>query len=69
MDFDKKKRSKKKKKKKKKDADAITIENPGYIRTGRDQMIKGGISDPRKQSIDENIQHDRHRRTRRKRSA
>lgn len=32
-------------------------------------MIKGGISDPRKQSIDENIQHDRHRRTRRKRSA
>jgi predicted HTH transcriptional regulator len=31
----------------KKDADRIIMENPGYIRTGREQMLKGGISDPR----------------------
>ncbi len=31
----------------KKDADKIILENPGYIRTGKDQMLKGGISDPR----------------------
>lgn len=28
-----------------KDADKIIMENPGYIRTGKDQMLKGGISD------------------------
>lgn len=34
-----------------KDADAIVIENPGYIRTGKDQMLKGGISDPRNKAL------------------
>lgn len=31
----------------KKDVDKIVLENPGYIRTGKEQMLKGGISDPR----------------------
>lgn len=31
----------------KKDPDKIIIENPGYIRTGKAQMLKDGISDPR----------------------
>lgn len=35
----------------KKDASAIVMENPGYIRTGRDQMLKGGISDPRNKTL------------------
>ena len=30
-----------------KDADRIVMENPGSIRTGKKQMLKGGISDPR----------------------
>ena len=34
-----------------KDANSITIENPGYIRTGKDQMLKGGISDPRNKAL------------------
>lgn len=34
-----------------KDAEKIIIENPGYIRTGKDQMLKGGISDPRNKSL------------------
>lgn len=35
----------------KKDPDKIVFENPGYIRTGRDQMLKGGISDPRNKAL------------------
>ena len=35
----------------KKDADRIIMENPGYIRTGREQMLKGGISDPRNKAL------------------
>ena len=35
----------------KKDSDKIVFENPGYIRTGRDQMLKGGISDPRNKAL------------------
>ena len=35
----------------KKDADRIIMENPGYIRTVREQMLKGGISDPRNKAL------------------
>lgn len=35
----------------KKDANKIVIENPGYIRTGKDQMLKGGVSDPRNKAL------------------
>lgn len=35
----------------KKDADSITMENPGSIRTGKKQMLKGGISDPRNKAL------------------
>ncbi|MCD8006132.1 MAG: putative DNA binding domain-containing protein [Oscillospiraceae bacterium] len=35
----------------KKNADAIIMENPGSIRTGKAQMLRGGISDPRNASI------------------
>lgn len=34
-----------------KDMDKIVIENPGYIRTGKEQMLKGGISDPRNKAL------------------
>ena len=34
-----------------KDADTIILENPGYIRTGKDQMLRGGISDPRNKTL------------------
>lgn len=34
-----------------KDPDKITIENPGSIITGKPQMLKGGISEPRNKSI------------------
>lgn len=34
-----------------KDADSIVIENPGSIRTGKAQMLKGGISDPRNKAL------------------
>lgn len=34
-----------------KDQDKIVIENPGYIRAGKDQMLKGGISDPRNKAL------------------
>ena len=34
-----------------KDTDKIITENPGYIRTGKDQMLKGGISDPRNKAL------------------
>ncbi len=35
----------------KKNADSITMENPGSIRTGKKQMLKGGISDPRNKAL------------------
>ena len=35
----------------KKDPDKLIIENPGCIRTGKDQMLKGGISDPRNKAL------------------
>ena len=35
----------------KKDTDSIIMENPGSIRTGKKQMLKGGISDPRNKAI------------------
>lgn len=35
----------------KKDADSIVIENPGSIRIGKKQMLKGGISDPRSKAL------------------
>ena len=34
-----------------KDAESITLENPGSIRTGKEQMLKGGISDPRNKAL------------------
>lgn len=34
-----------------KEADKIVLENPGYIRTGKEQMLKGGISDPRNKAL------------------
>ncbi len=35
----------------KEDIDKIVMENPGYIRTGKNQMLKGGISDPRNKAL------------------
>ena len=35
----------------KKEADSIIMENPGSIRTGKKQMLKGGISDPRNKAL------------------
>jgi len=35
----------------KRDASSLIIENPGSIRTGKKQMLKGGISDPRNKNI------------------
>ncbi|MCI9141148.1 MAG: AAA family ATPase [Lachnospiraceae bacterium] len=35
----------------KKEADGIIMENPGSIRTGKKQMLKGGISDPRNKAL------------------
>ncbi len=34
-----------------KDAESIVMENPGSIRTGKTQMLKGGISDPRNKAL------------------
>ena len=34
-----------------KDTESITMENPGSIRTGKAQMLKGGISDPRNKAL------------------
>ena len=34
-----------------KDAYSIVMENPGSIRTGKEQMLKGGISDPRNKAL------------------
>ncbi len=34
-----------------KDGDTIVMENPGCIRTGKAQMLKGGISDPRNKAL------------------
>ena len=34
-----------------KDVNSITMENPGNIRTGKEQMLKGGISDPRNKAL------------------
>lgn len=31
--------------------DQIVMENPGSIRTGKKQMLKGGISDPRNKAL------------------
>ena len=35
----------------KKERDSIVLENPGGIRTGKKQMLKGGISDPRNKAL------------------
>ena len=35
----------------KKDQDRIIFENPGYIRTGKEQMRRGGESDPRNKTL------------------
>ena len=35
----------------KKETDSIIMENPGSIRTGKKQMLKGGISDPRNKAL------------------
>ena len=35
----------------KKEIKEIIMENPGYIRTGKEQMLKGGISDPRNKAL------------------
>ena len=35
----------------KKDVTTLIIENPGSIRTGKKQMLKGGISDPRNKNL------------------
>ena len=35
----------------KKEQDCIIMENPGYVRTGKRQMLKGGISDPRNKAL------------------
>jgi predicted HTH transcriptional regulator len=35
----------------KKEVDVLTIENPGSIRTGKKQMLRGGISDPRNKTL------------------
>ena len=35
----------------KKGANSIVLENPGSIRTGKKQMLKGGISDPRNKAL------------------
>ena len=34
-----------------KEPDGIVMENPGSIRTGKKQMLKGGISDPRNKAL------------------
>lgn len=34
-----------------KETDKIVLENPGYIRTGKTQMRKGGESDPRNKAL------------------
>ena len=35
----------------KKEQDSIIMENSGYVRTGKRQMLKGGISDPRNKAL------------------
>ena len=35
----------------KKEDDKLVIENPGSIRTGKRQMLRGGISDPRNKTL------------------
>ncbi|MCP1103693.1 ATP-binding protein [Aequitasia blattaphilus] len=35
----------------KKERDCIIMENPGDVRTGKDQMLRGGISDPRNKAL------------------
>ena len=34
-----------------KEPDCIIIENPGDVRTGKEQMLRGGVSDPRNKSL------------------
>ena len=35
----------------KKEDTSLTVENPGSIRTGKEQMLRGGISDPRNKNL------------------
>ena len=35
----------------KKEGDKLVMENPGSIRTGKKQMLRGGISDPRNKTL------------------
>lgn len=35
----------------KKENDSITMENPGFIRVGKKQMLQGGLSDPRNKAL------------------
>ena len=35
----------------KKEEDKLVMENPGSIRTGKKQMLRGGISDPRNKTL------------------
>ena len=35
----------------KKEDDKLVMENPGSIRTGKKQMLRGGISDPRNKTL------------------
>lgn len=34
-----------------KDPDRLVLENPGYIHTGKQQMLMGGRSDPRNKAL------------------
>ena len=34
-----------------KEQDKVVLQNPGNIRTGKEQMLRGGISDPRNKAI------------------
>lgn len=40
----------------KKEDDKLVIENPGSIRTGKKQMLRGGISDPRNKTLMEDVE-------------
>ena len=35
----------------KKESDSLTLENPGFIRVGKKQMLQGGLSDPRNKAL------------------
>ena len=34
-----------------KEKDSIILQNPGSIRTGKEQMLRGGVSDPRNKAV------------------